>query len=37
MAAIEPEPRGRRVNEAVSVAVFQLGSSSSVRAWSIWS
>jgi hypothetical protein len=28
---------GRRVSEAVPVAAFQLGCSSSVRAWSIWS
>ena len=28
---------GRRVSEAVPVAAFQLGRSSSVRAWSIWS
>jgi DNA-binding CsgD family transcriptional regulator len=32
-----PEPRGRRVSEAVPVAAIQLGCSSSVRAWSIWS
>jgi hypothetical protein len=32
-----PEPEGRRVSEAVPVAAFQLGCSSSVRAGSIWS
>ncbi len=36
-AHYRPEPQGRRVSEAVPGAAFQLGYSSSVRAWSIWS
>jgi hypothetical protein len=37
MAAVDPSRKGRRVSEAVPGAAFQLGCSSSVRAWSIWS
>ena len=37
MARDRPESEGRRVSEAVPLAAFQLGCSSSVRAWSIWS
>ena len=35
MARDRPESEGRRVSEAVLLAAFQLGCSSSVRAWSI--
>ena len=37
MARDRPESEGRRVSEAAPPAAFQLGCSSSVRAWSIWS
>ena len=37
MARDRPESEGRRVSEAVPLAAFQLGCSSSARAWSIWS